>query len=69
MTKHQENCSSPICADDKSKDTVWWAGEPICSKTPKLKIQQIQQRINAEFRKGKFQERSWTVKELLQSNL
>jgi len=68
-TKHQENCTAPLCNDDVNTNTVWCAGEEICSKTPRTKIQQRQKRINEEFKKGKMQDKSWTLSELSRSSL
>jgi hypothetical protein len=66
-TQHQLNCSAPICADDKNKNTVWWAGEEICTKSGE--VQKRQRRINKEFKEGGKLDRSWTLKELEQSRL
>lgn len=69
MTKHQENCGAPICIDDKNENTVWWATEPICNKTPLTDIQKRQKRINKEFKEGGALDRCWTLKELRDSSL
>jgi len=52
MTKHQSNCLAPICQDDCSDDLVWYAGEPICKKTPYTLWQKKQKIINDYLKKG-----------------
>jgi hypothetical protein len=69
MTKHEETCEAPICIDNKNKNTVWWAGEPVCNKRPLTEIQKRQLRINKEFVEGGSLDRCWTLEELSRSTL
>jgi len=54
MTKHEENCTAPVCVDNPSDDTVWYAGEEICSKRPMNKIQKKQSLVNRSLSKGVY---------------
>ena len=56
--KHHLHCNAPICQNDDNlnwkNDTVWYAGEPVCMKSPYQKFQQKQKDINKWVAKGKF---------------
>jgi len=71
-TKHYDNCEAPICCDDLStqQGVVWQAGEAICTRSPRQKLQKVQKRINDAFLVGKFQEPTgWTAKQLIESSM
>ena len=68
-TKHSQNCPAPICLHEDYKNIVWCAGEEVCQSRPQTELQKKQIRINREFGKGRFQESSWTGKELERSSL
>lgn len=56
--KHYENCNAPICQDDPNPnwrdETIWYAGEKVCTKEPFAKFQKKQLAINKEVAKGTF---------------
>jgi len=72
-TKHWYNCSSPLCTEDKSPKTLWYAGEEVCGCRPLTDLQKRQLRINKGYLKGRFQvkgePRVWTQEELSKSRL
>ena len=73
---HWENCSAPICNDEKAYDqtpnwrdeVVWRAGEPMCSKGHKP-WQKKQEWVNRVLAKGELAkeklDRPFTVSELM----
>ena len=69
QTKHFMNCNAPLCAEDKSPQALWYAGEEVCSKRPLTDLQKKQLRINKGYLKGRFQDRVWTQAELLKVRL
>jgi hypothetical protein len=56
---HYKTCAGSICLGDKNpnwmKETIWCPGEPACQRMTTKIIQKIN-RINAEYKKGKFQD-------------
>lgn len=68
-SKHYLRCSAPVCAEDENKDLVWWAGEQVCTCSPLTPLQKKQVRINQQFKKGRFQDKNWTVKELQEAHI
>ena len=73
--EHHLNCEAPICADEKGyqdqpnwrKEVLWYAGEPVCGKSPFTRWQKRQAQINRWHAKGlfKFPELYFTVESLL----
>jgi len=65
-TRHLDNCSAPICRENKSPNTVWWAGECICASKPNTAIQDIQVKINDKFRRNKWKGKEFFTYEELE---
>jgi len=58
MTRHNDECTAPICSDDNNpnykKDVMWYPGESVCGKSPMTKWQRNQRKINRKVAKGTF---------------
>lgn len=56
--EHYLLCEAPVCAGDPNdnfkNEVVWYAGEPVCIKTPYQKFQKRQVDINKWVAKGRF---------------
>ena len=56
--KHYEVCEAPICAGDFNpnfkNEIFWYAGEPVCQRTPYTKFQKKQIDINKWVKRGMF---------------
>ena len=56
--KHYLECEAPICIGDPESnyknEVLWYAGEPVCQKTPYQKFQKKQIDVNKWVAKGKF---------------
>lgn len=56
--KHYLECNAPICQDsiepDFKNETIWYAGEEVCQKSPYQKFQKKQIDINKGVKAGTF---------------